>query len=623
MRSFFGISLATVVLAASAVSQTLFVDDTVASGLSLTHTPVVGHPTWAMLPGAAVGDFNRDGWPDLYAISGGTTPDKLFINQGGGIFVDEAAQWGLTDHLYAAGACVGDFNRDGWLDIYVVSAGDTVNGAIPNGSRLYQNNGNGTFTDVAQAAGVAYAAGCGCSKTACWADYDHDGWLDLFVTANDLSSNPNRLYHNNQDGTFTDVTVQARLNLVGTVWGLTCSFTDFDGDRWPELFVAGDYGSSQYYVNDRDGGFTPSTHTLQDIDQPSAMGIATGDFDEDGDIDFHLSDIHWPMTNLKGSRLLINDGDHHFSEQGGAAGVNATGWAWGNAATDIDNDGLLDIIVTNGWTQMQWQNYPTKVFYNTGNMLYVELSAWCGLVHYGNGRGMIKWDPDQDGDEDILIVGNGEPLSYFRNDLGNGNAWLRVSFDTSTNGSLAPDGFGTSVRATVNGRTLLRQVDSSISHLSQHELVAHFGFGPGVTQVDELRIEWADGFDTVLKNVAVNQALTVVAPEPLDCSALVRGQLATLTLSGAQSGERVWFLSSLVGLGLSPPVAQLGGLRIDLLPPVNIAGNSIANADGVASLSANIPATVPTIPVYLQSVIRRGSTAELSIKSNHLTRIIQ
>ncbi len=131
-----------------------------------------------MLPGVSTGDFNNDGWPDLYAISGGTTPDKLFINQGNGQFVDEATQWGLTDLIYGVGSCIGDFNRDGWQDIYVVSAGDIVNGAISNGNRLYVNNGNGTFSDVAQTAGVAFGAGCGCSKTAMWSDYDHDGWLD-------------------------------------------------------------------------------------------------------------------------------------------------------------------------------------------------------------------------------------------------------------------------------------------------------------------------------------------------------------------------------------------------------------------------------------------------------------
>jgi len=379
-----------------------------------------------------------------------------------------------------------------------------------------------------------------------------------------LSSIPNRLYHNNQDGTFTD----------------------FDGDRWPDLLVGGDY-------------------------------------DEDGDIDFHLSDIHWPLTNLKGSRLLINDGNHTFSEKGTAAGVNAAGWGWGNAATDIDNDGLLDIVATNGWLQMQWQNYPTKVFYNLGNMQYAELSAWCGLVHFGAGRGLIKWDPDQDGDEDILIAASGEPLAHFRNDLANGNAWLRVNFDTSANPALAPNGFGTTVWATVNGRTLMRQIDSSISHLSQHELTAHFGFGPGVTQVDELRIEWADGFDTVLSNVAIDQLLTVAAEKPFVSSSLIRGQSATLTLTGAQAGEQVLFLSSLVGFGGSPPIPQLGGQRLGILPPIRLAGSAMTNSNGQATYSALIPNGAPLVGVYLQAVVQRGVNGRDSVISNSINKIIQ
>lgn len=610
-------------------AQTTYVDATAASGLTNLHDPAPGHPAHEMLPGAAVGDFNNDSWPDLYVVTGGHIPDRLFINQGNGTFVDQAASWGLTEQIYGAGACVGDFDRDGWQDLYVVSGGDTVVGAAINANRLYRNNGNGTFSNVAFAAGVDAGAGVIRSKTAAWCDFDHDGWLDLLVTGNDTTSTVNLLYHNNQDGTFTEVTSLVGLSL-DTVFGLTCTVTDFDGDRWPEIVAGGDFGTSKYYINNRNGTFTESTSTVQDLDEPNTMGFATADYDRDGDIDMHVSDIHWPLTNIKGSRLFVNQGNHVFTEEGTAAGVNAAGWAWGNIATDIDNNGWQDIISTNGWLQPQWQNFPTKLFYNmgtsTGSLQFTELSFFCGLIYFGNGRGMVRWDPDQDGDEDLLITGWNEGLIYFENELNSSNAWLQVTLDTSSHPGLAPHGIGTTMVAKVGNEEWVRQLDSSISHLSQHELMVHFGFGPQVSQVDELRIQWADGFDTVLSNVPVNQRIEVSASPPFSgTNPLVRGASATLQVEGAQAGERAWFLYSLVGAGPSNPIGPLGGLRLGILEPFRIFTNASlpVNASGTATLQGVVPLTAPLVTIYCQTVIRRGVTGDRSALSNVLSLLIQ
>lgn len=609
-----------IVLASLLPAQTNYSDQTVPAGLIATHTPASSHPFPYMAAGGSVGDFNLDGWPDLYVCGGGGVADKLFINQGDGTFLDQAPAWLIDDSIFSVAACAGDYNRDGWTDLYVTCWGDPVNGSSTAANRLYRNNGNGTFSDVALSAGIATTSLSLFDYTPIWNDFDHDGWLDLFVCSYDVNFDPNHLFHNNQDGTFSDVTLPAGLAMFN-VHGLAATFTDFDGDRWPELVVAGDFGSNRYFVNNRNGSFTNSSTGIPDFNLPDGMGFAVGDFDNDLDIDFYMSDIYWPISGLGGNHLYSNQGNHVFTDNVASTGAHAAGWSWGSAATDVDNDGLLDLIVTNGWSG-SWDNYPTKLFLNLGGMTFTELSSFSNLLHYGQGRGLVRWDPDQDGDQDLVIFSHGEPLVYFRNELANGNSWIDFDLDTSGHPALAPDGIGTRVVVKSGTQQWVRQLDSNSSYLAQNENYLHFGLG-GVSTVNKVTIEWANGFDTILKNLAVNQRIVVSAVDPFDCTPLQRGQATTLTLDGIHPGELAWFVYSTKGFGATPPVAALGGLRLDLLAPVSILGNATANVDGLAKLQKVVPTSAPLINIYLQAVVSRGAGGSYSIKSNPLARMIQ
>jgi len=608
-------------LAAPAGAQTSYTEEAATNGLAMVHSPAPGHPSTGMVGGGSVGDFNNDGLPDVFVFSGGSGPDYLFINQGGGQWQDQAAAWGLTDAIYGIGSAVGDFARDGWLDLYVTSWGDPVLGVHAGDNRLYRNNGNGSFTDVAAAAGVQFGSTGADSYGACWGDYDLDGWLDLFVSAYGPVSTPNRLYRNNGDGTFSDTTAAAGLTGIDSVHGLACQFTDFDGDRYPELVAVGDTGTSRYYVNNGDGTFTDSTATVQDLDKPNGMGIATGDFDQDGDIDFYVSDIYWALTGLGGNRLYWNQGGHVFTEGAKAAGCDLNGWGWGIAANDLDNDGWTDLATTNGWAG-SWAWYPTRLFYNNGNATFTDIAGSCGINYFGQGRGLLRLDGDRDGDEDLLLLSSSDASQYYRNDLANGYGWFDLELDTSGHSGLAPNGYGTTVRAVIGGTTHQRQLDSNQSYLGQSELSLHFGLG-GATQIDALEVEWADGFTTRISNLPANQRLVVAAAEPYELSPVIRGQTVTMTLRGCAPGDTTGFLFSTRGAGASPPVGALGGMRLGILPPFAIRGPYAADAAGVASFSQTVPMALPPGPLWSQAVVQRGPGGAESLASNVVATTIQ
>ncbi len=607
-------------LASALPAQTTYVEESASNGLAMTHTPAPGHPSTGMIGGGTVGDFNNDGLPDIFAFSGGTGPDHLFINQGNGTWSDEAAAWGLTDSIFGIGAAVGDYDGDGWQDLYVTCWGDPVGGIQVGANRLYRNNGNGTFTDVAAAAGVDRGSDAADSFGACWGDYDLDGDLDLYVSAYGPTSFPNRLYRNDGNGTFTDVTQAAGVTAI-MAHGLACQFADFDGDRYPELVLVGDTGTSRYFINNGNGTFTDSTSTVQDLNKPNGMGIGTGDFDEDGDLDFYISDIYWSLTGFGGNRMYWNQGNHVFTEGGSAAGAHLNGWGWGVAATDIDNNGWIDLATTNGWAG-SWSNYPTRLFYNNMNGTFTDVAGVCGINFLGQGRGLMQLDGDLDGDQDLVVLTSGEDLQYYRNDLANGYSWLQVAFDTSAHPGLAPDGFGTTVKATVGGRTMMRHLDSNQSYLGQNEMVVQFGLG-AATQVDELRVEWADGFVTTLTNVPVNQRLVVAAQEPYELGPVVRGQPMSLTLRGCEPGDFVGFLFSFMGPGVGPKLNPLGGLRLGILPPYHVGGTTTAGPDGVASRTSLVPNNAPANPIWSQAVIQRGAGGADSRASQVIATVIQ
>lgn len=597
---------------APALAQTTFTDVTSQCGVNVWHVPAPGHPMLAMVGGATTGDFNGDGWPDLYMPSGGSRPDYLFINQGNGTFVDESAAWGLTALHYGVGACIGDYDRDGWQDLYVTSMGP-AGAPAANANKLYRNNGNGTFTDVAAAAGVQIVNTAGDGFGCVFGDYDLDGWLDLFVASYGPGTKGNRLFHNEGNGTFRDVTHAAGITAFDAS-GFVPTFADMNEDRWPDLILIADHGSSEYYANNGDGTFTFSNSTVQGIGLPNGMGLAVADVDGDQRLDFYVSDAYYPTIGSGGNKLYMNQGGHSFTEQGRARNCYEDGWGWGVTDFDLDNDGWVDLAATNGWFG-QWDGYPSKIFHNTGGGQFTEISTQVGFQYNYQGRSVLHLDFDRDGDQDLALSASSGPLKLFRNELNNGNHWLRVALDTSAHPGLAPGGHGTRVEVTAGGRTQVEYLDLGQSYLGCPESVLHFGLGAAVS-ADHVRILWADGFVTELHQVSADQQLTVRAQLPFAQSTLQRGQTATWSLRGIEPGEAALFLYSWNGVGAGNAIPALGGLTLDLVPPAQWAGTAAADAAGVATLVQVIPPRAPVRMVGSQAVVQRGAGGADSLKSN-------
>ncbi|MFQ5748517.1 MAG: CRTAC1 family protein [Planctomycetota bacterium] len=603
----------------AAGAQLSFSDQTAAAGLTHLHNPAADHPGAAMHAGGTVGDFNNDGWPDLFVVGGGS-PDTLFINNQDGTFTDQAAAWGLTDLYRGCGCIAGDYDGDGWEDLFVTSFGDMSAAPAPGQHRLYHNNGNGTFTNVAVQAGVNFTAATPSAWGAVFGDYDLDGHLDLFVCSWERRSGGNRLFHNNGDGTFTDVTVQAGVFTL-KMKGFSPRFVDMDGDRFPELLVAADFNSSHYYHNNGDGTFTDLTPTAGVNEEQNGMGSAVGDFNGDGLFDWFVTAIIEPVGIRTGNRLYINQGGNLFQALPASAGVNSSGWAWGASAVDVDHDGFQDIAGTNGWpVGGDFQFDRSFIFHNDGTgTSWTDVGWSSGFRHTGQGRGLYHMDYDGDGDMDIVICSWKEPLALFRNDLqGPGTRWLQVDLETRSHPGLAPRGMGARVEVTAGGFTRHVFVDGGCTYLGRSQRTAHFGLGAsGVADV--VKVEWPDGFETVLGGVAADQALTVHAAPPLTQGPLQRGKSATLTVHGARPGEEVIFLASFKGAGAGPAKGLLGFRCLGLLPPVRELGRVVAAADGSAVLTLPVPPHLQQTSVATQAVIARGTAGRESALSNVLT----
>ncbi|MFK7883888.1 MAG: FG-GAP-like repeat-containing protein [Phycisphaerales bacterium] len=474
-----------------------------------------------MLGGMAAADFNRDGLDDLFLIGGGGQPDLLLIAEqtvDGVQFTDQAAAWGVDSQHIGAGVSVADYNNDGYLDMYVTSHGP------PSGQRrawhkLYRNNGPDqqgefSFTDVAFEAGVQATTELRADGfSSSWGDIDLDGDLDLVVAGWIGNSGGNRLFENNGDGTFSDVTADAIAFEVLDTRGFTPRLIDVTGDTFPEILMAADYGTSVLLRNDGTGNFTDFTNASNTSQETNGMGATNADFNNDGMVDWYVTSIYNDATNQDGNKLYLNTGGGIFSETSVAAGVDDGGWGWGAAAGDLDLDGDVDIVETNGWSGSQWIVERAYVFLNDGDgSSFDERGEDSGISFNAQGRSVLLWDMDRDGDLDSVFGSINAPFAVYRNDRAQRSPanWINIRLDTSASDSNAPDGVGATVTIVAGNMTQHRWVQANSDYLAQRPIEAHFGLGDAEV-IDQVVIQWANGTSRTLNGLAINASHVLAA----------------------------------------------------------------------------------------------------------------
>jgi len=516
-----------------------FVDVAAYAGINFKHEN--GASKEKLMPetfgsGVAWIDYDNDGWIDLYFANGAdlargkpSPGNALFKNLGNGKFVDVTAKAGVAGHgQFSTGVTVGDYDNDGFLDIYVTGYGS---------NQLFHNNGDGTFTDVTAKAAVAGGGWC---SSAAWLDYNKDGWLDLFVVhyldydiknapycgfkregyrmycdPQQFDGMPALLYHNNKDGTFTEVSRKAGVaNPAGKGLGVTVGDLDLDG--WPDIFVTNDGVRNFLYRNKGDGTFADVTYSAlvgYDMNgKPMAgMGTEIADYDGDG-----LPDIFMTAFSREYNTLFHNLGKLRFEDVTLRAGLES-GYltlAFGTKLFDFDNDGDLDIYCTNGHVTDNVELYDPQLSYKQTDLLYEnvggrfrDISAESGpafrIKHVG--RGAAIGDFDNDGDLDIVVADCGGPPLLLRNDGGNRNHWIAIRARGRESNRF---GVGAKVRVTSGGRTQLREINPAGSYLSTSDVRLYFGLG-SETRITRLEIEWPSGKRQTLQDIPVNQTLVL------------------------------------------------------------------------------------------------------------------
>lgn len=497
-----------------------FEDVTLESGLGFKHGFMTGGPETEqeiISGGAAAGDYDKDGWVDIYAVSGDASQNFLYRNMGDGTFQNVAAQAGLNiSDTMDSGPTFADYNGDGDLDIF-------IGGVAPLSTvYLFENNGNGTFSDVTEEAGLSIIDRLN-TFSAAFGDYDLDGDLDLFMTH--WGSGPilngettQHLWRNNSDGTFTDVSIDS--GIAESFWlrsqfGFTPNWSDINNDGYPDMLLAADFGNSRVFVNQKDGTFLDTTNDV--IDDENGMGAAVGDFDNDLDFDWFVSSIydtdgvsegHWGIT---GNRLYRNIGNGQFEDATVEAGVEHGFWGWGSCFADLNNDGYLDIVHVNGFTTQiagEFTNDPTRVFISNGDGTFNERAKNLGLDETGQGRGINCFDYDNDGDIDIYITNNNQEAKMFRNNGGNQNNYLTIKLN-----GLAPNtkGIGAKVVITASGMSQIREIRAGSNFVSQNPAYAHFGLGQS-QEVESVKVTFLDGSVAELTSIPSNQMITVDHP---------------------------------------------------------------------------------------------------------------
>jgi hypothetical protein len=509
----------------------VFTDVTKDAGITFVHT--FGDGSFSNLveavgSGAAWLDYDQDGWMDLYLATGkylrgvsdgaapqGTFLNRLYHNRGDGTFEDVTVKAGVgCEGCFSMGVTVGDYDNDGWPDIYVANDGPNV---------LFHNRGNGTFSDETSRAGVGNP---GCSAAAVWLDFDHDGLLDLYV-GNYIKYDPNykryyapdgfpgplayepepdALYRNLGKGIFEDVTGKVGLTKRGRAMSVTAF--DYDGDGWDDIYVTND-ASENFLLHNIQGKRFEEVAAFSGVafngmgDQTASMAVDVGDYDGDGAPDIYVSD------NAYGS-LFRNEGGQFTdtAPQTGLARSSAQFVGWGAFFFDFDNDGDLDIFKVNADLSRLFGQEP-QLFENAGGA-YRDVSTKMGpwFQRATMGRGAAFADFDNDGDDDVILNNLNSPAVLLRNDGGNRNHSIALLLRGSASNR---DGIGAKVKVTVAGRTQTSERRSSGGYISQNDPRLRFGIG-AATSADRVEIAWPSGRRQVLTAVPAGRVVIVEEP---------------------------------------------------------------------------------------------------------------
>lgn len=489
------------------------------SGLNAPFQMPMAFTTHLHAGGAVAGDIDGDGDLDLVVMRGMNSP-RLFINDGSGHFSDGTAAAGLAgiDGM-PNGVVLADVTGNGALDLLVGGiAGDRTNPDSYTPVRVFANDGQGDFTDATAHSNLETTLD---SHSMALADFDRDGDLDLFVTywQYQTSSASGHLWENQGGGRFVDVSVEAGIGQwydeQDALYNFTPTFTDLDGDGWPDLVIAADFGHSRVFRNQGDGTFADATD--QDvITDENGMGAAVGDFDNDGDFDWFVTAI-WSDSNSheygnSGNRLYRNDGSGTFDDATDEAGVRNGSWGWGACSADFDNDGWLDLFMVNGYQTHipRFLGQPARLFMNDGDGSFTDRAEDFDVATTGQGRAVVCFDSDSDGDIDILVQNShalGETAvqpQLYRNG-GTDNHWLRVRL-------VGPDrnrqGIGARIELEAGELEQVREVRAGGSFLSSQVPEAHFGLGADPV-VDRLTVHWPNGRTSVIEQIKGDRILEI------------------------------------------------------------------------------------------------------------------